>query len=673
MSVAIYVLSRFLALVLLPFFCIICLPNAAAQVVIATVTTGGGSGAVAVNKVTNKIYVPNSLNGSGSVTIIDGATSSTTTVLAGLHPAGVAVDEATNKMYVANTGDCGPFGNCSSHGSVTVIDGATNSTTTVADPNANAPAYVAVNSVTNKIYVANVFSGNVTVIDGATNSTTTVTDPNAAGLVPAAVAVNAVTNKIYVANNSRAGPNPGSVTVIDGATNSTTTITDPNAVTSVAVAVNPVTNKIYVANEGDYPGPNHGNVTVIDGATNSTTTIAIDPNALAPQSVAVDQTSNKIYVAAANDSALTGIGGVTVIDGTTNSISTVKDPNAMFPQAVIVDSVTNTIYVANQGCFLDDACINRGSVTVINGATSSVTTIIDPNVSNPTGLALDPTTDKIYVAGLNVIVIDGGATPTTHILSLLLPGIGSGTVTSNPPGINCMTSCTASFVAGTAVSLTASPASGSRFSGWSTNCTGTAACDLTMTSDDFVTATFGPRSDFSLQPASAILTARRGGEVTDVVTVTPVGGASFENAIQLSCAVATEFLSQITTMPTCALSPSSVTPGANSATSTLTIIAPAASAMLQPTIRGQLKFLFATCLPFPGIVLFGIGLISRKQRHRSCNLWLLTGSLLALFAVVAGCGGSSNGLQPPPQNYTVTVTGTSGAIQHTTQVIVTVQ
>ena len=74
---------------------------------------------------------------------------------------------------------------------------------------------MAVNPVTNKIYVANYGSNNVTVIDGATNATTTV----AAGTSPYAVAVNPVTNKIYVANHGSAN-----VTVIDGATNGTTTV-----------------------------------------------------------------------------------------------------------------------------------------------------------------------------------------------------------------------------------------------------------------------------------------------------------------------------------------------------------------------------------------------------------------------------------------------------------------
>jgi DNA-binding beta-propeller fold protein YncE len=48
-----------------------------------------------------------------------------------------------------------------------VINGATNAAQTLSDPNAKNPSAVAVNSATNKIYVANWSSNNVTVIDGA--------------------------------------------------------------------------------------------------------------------------------------------------------------------------------------------------------------------------------------------------------------------------------------------------------------------------------------------------------------------------------------------------------------------------------------------------------------------------------------------------------------------------
>jgi YVTN family beta-propeller protein len=73
------------------------------------------------------------------------------------------------------------------------------------------PTAVAVNPVTNKIYVANTGSGTVSVFDPNQHTVTNVT----VGTSPVAVAVNPVTNKIYVANSASEN-----VTVINGADNS---------------------------------------------------------------------------------------------------------------------------------------------------------------------------------------------------------------------------------------------------------------------------------------------------------------------------------------------------------------------------------------------------------------------------------------------------------------------
>jgi hypothetical protein len=81
--------------------------------------------------------------------------------------------------------------------------------------------------------------------------------------------------------------------------------------------------------------------------------------------------------------------------------------------------------------------------------------------------------------------------PPPHSLAVLKTGTGAGTVTSSPAGLNCGATCVATFLSGTNVTLTATPAAGSRFASWSGDCTGTSrTCSFTMTSDRMAVATF---------------------------------------------------------------------------------------------------------------------------------------------------------------------------------------
>jgi len=76
-------------------------------------------------------------------------------------------------------------------------------------------------------------------------------------------------------------------------------------------------------------------------------------------------------------------------------------------------------------------------------------------------------------------------------LTVSKAGNGSGTVSSLDGAINCGNLCTATYSPNTQVSLTATPSAGSRFDGWSGDCSGTnSTVQVTMDSDKTCTATF---------------------------------------------------------------------------------------------------------------------------------------------------------------------------------------
>ncbi len=107
--------------------------------------------------------------------------------------------------------------------------------------------------------------------------------------------------------------------------------------------------------------------------------------------------------------------------------------------------------------------------------------------------------------------------PIQYALTITKTGTGGGTVTSSPSGINCGATCTASYDTGTQVTLSASPAAGSTFVGWSGGgCAGTGTCVVTMDAATTVTA------DFSLIPQFD-LTVSKSGTGAGTVTSAPAG------------------------------------------------------------------------------------------------------------------------------------------------------
>jgi hypothetical protein len=109
-----------------------------------------------------------------------------------------------------------------------------------------------------------------------------------------------------------------------------------------------------------------------------------------------------------------------------------------------------------------------------------------------------------------------------YALTTTKAGAGAGTVSSATPastvGINCGPVCTSDYPDMAAVTLTATPATGSVFSGWTGACTGTArTCTVTMSQSQSVQATFVPAV------TNFVLTLTRSGRAAGSIVSSPVG------------------------------------------------------------------------------------------------------------------------------------------------------
>lgn len=176
------------------------------------------------------------------------------------------------------------------------------------------------------------------------------------GQEPRSVAVNPVTNKIYVVNY---GPESYNLSVIDGASLTVKAVV-PTGQAPIDVAVNSRTNRVYVSL------PYQQKLFVIDGATDKPLPpITVGPG---PTGLAVDEATNTIQVALSNWSFEPFVNALgTVYD---NGISTVVYPPVPIadrtqPRAIAVDE--NRVYVGNLG-----GGTVHPSITVFDKATRTI-------------------------------------------------------------------------------------------------------------------------------------------------------------------------------------------------------------------------------------------------------------------------------------------------------------
>jgi len=138
--------------------------------------------------------------------------------------------------------------------------------------------------------------------------------------------------------------------------------------------------------------------------------------------------------------------------------------SASYPSGTVVTLTAGPAAHSTFAGWRGGGCTGTGDCTVTLSAATAVTATFDLQTTNPQNISLTVNND----------------------------GSGNGKVTSWPAGINCGSTCTASYPSGTVVTLTASHVgNSSTFMGWSGGgCTGTDFCTVTMTDATTVIATF---------------------------------------------------------------------------------------------------------------------------------------------------------------------------------------
>ncbi len=178
----------------------------------------------------------------------------------------------------------------------------------------------------------------------------------------------------------------------------------------------------------------------------------------------------------------------------------------------------------------------------------------------------------------------------------------------------------------------------------------------------------GSGVDFSLTSSVTSATVEVGGSATYLLTLAGVGGA-FNNAVALSC-------SGLPANSKCNLAPSAATPGAGSTSINVSVstMAPTEEALAQHS--GMSQWVLAFWMQLPGFGILGLFLAGQRSRRKQLAIVALS-FIISSLLLISGCAGGT-GIAPqgnsgtPSGSYSITVTGSSGALQHSLVLSLTV-
>jgi hypothetical protein len=456
-----------------------------------------------------------------------------------------------------------------------------------------------------------------------------------------------------------------------GATAPTCSVSQPAAITGTQPATSTLT---INSASSTTPGTYSATVTGTSGTLTQNTSVAITitppptfalsgsainpfaPGASATSSLTITPSGGFTGSVALACSVANGPAGATV------PTCSVSQPAAITGTQPATSTLTiNSTSTTTPGTYSASVTGTSGTLTQNTSVAITITSPAQPPTFALSGSAINPFAPGASATSSLTITPSGGFTGSVALTCAVANGAAGATA----PACSVAPSVAIPGTQPVTSTLTINSASATTPGTYSATVTGTSGAVAQTTTVAITITPLPPPPTFALS-GTAVSIASAGGTGTSTITVTPSGG--FTGSVTLACAL-TSSPSGAIDPPTCAVAQPGAISGSQPVTSMLTIdtTKTGTAALHNPFKRmltlgggGTVLALLFFCLPL------------RRRKWQT-----LLGVLLFAFAAIAatGCGAHTtlNQTGTTAGTYTVTVTGSSGSVQQTTSVAVTVQ